>query len=157
MLSVDVPNLAPGQSTTVEVGLRVPPSYKDEANITIPAEVTYDQGSGTDLTADAPLVMPTGQVNPGTLFINVNEIKPGQDAEITLTAGNQGYVRLRIYNSAGELVKTLEAQYPATAQEVLKRKWDGTNMYGSFVASGVYIVYAQMPGVTCVAKVAVLR
>ena len=156
-LKADVPDLAPGQSATVLVGLRVPPEYKDEAIITIPAEVTYDQGSATGLTVDAPLKMPTGQLAPGTMFINVNEIKPGGDAEITLTSGDKGYVRLMIYNSAGELVKKLEAQYPATAKEVIKRKWDGKNESGSFVASGVYVVYAQMPGVTLIAKVAVLR
>jgi len=87
----------------------------------------------------------------------VNVVKPGEDANITLVTGDQGYVRLMIYNSAGELVKTLLGQYPATAKELLKRKWDGTNESGDFVASGVYIVYAQMPGVTRVAKVAVLR
>jgi hypothetical protein len=157
VLTVDVPDLAPGQSATILVGTRVPPTYKDEQKITIPAKVTYDQGSGTGLTTEADLKMPTGQLDLGSLFINVNVVKPGEDANITLVTGDQGYVRLMIYNSAGELVKTLLGQYPATAKELLKRKWDGTNESGDFVASGVYIVYAQMPGVTRVAKVAVLR
>lgn len=157
VLKVKVPDMAPGQSVTIEVGMRVDANYKDEDKFTIPGELTYDQGPATGMKAEAPLQMPTGQLNPGTLFIDVNEVKPGEVANITLIPGLKGYIRLRIYNSAGELVKVLEAQYPATEKEVIKRKWDGKNMHGEFVSSGVYVVWASMPGVVKVGRVIVLR
>jgi hypothetical protein len=157
VLQVQVPNLAPGQSVTVKVGLRVDANYKDEEQITFPAELTYDQGPMTGLTAEGPLVMPTGQLKTGDLFIDVNEMKPGETANITLVPGLRGYIRLKIYNSAGELVKTLEAQYPATEKEVIKRSWDGKNMNGEFVSSGVYVVCATMPGIAKTGRIVVIR
>jgi hypothetical protein len=39
----------------------------------------------------------------------------------------------------------------------MKRKWDGKNEKGDFVASGVYVVYAQMPGITRTGRIIVLR
>jgi flagellar hook assembly protein FlgD len=101
--------------------------------------------------------MPTGQFEPGEMFIDVNVVKPGEVAEITLMPFQGGIVRLKVYNSAGELVRSLEAQYPATEKEVMKRKWDGKNEKGDFVASGVYVVYAQMPGITRTGRIIVLR
>jgi flagellar hook assembly protein FlgD len=91
------------------------------------------------------------------LFIDVNEIRPGGVANITLIPGLRGTIRLKIYNSAGELVRTLEAQYPATEKEVISRKWDATNKYGDFVSSGVYVVWASMPGIVKTGRVIVLR
>jgi uncharacterized repeat protein (TIGR01451 family) len=157
VLHVTLSDLAAGQSVTVQVGLRVDPNYKDEDKYTIPAELTYDQWPATGLILEGPIVMPTGQYAPGEMFIDVNVVRPGNEATITLMPGRAGYVRLKVYNSAGELVQTLEGQYPATMQEIVKRKWDGKNMHGQFVASGVYVVCADMPGVTKTGKVAVLR
>jgi hypothetical protein len=157
VLQVPVPNLAPGQSVTIEVGLRVSTKYKDEDQFTFPAELTYDQGPVTGLKVDAPLVMPTGQLDTGDLFIDVNEVRPGESANITLIPNLRGYIRLRIYNSAGELVRTLEAQYPATEKEVIKRNWDAKNMHGEFVSSGVYVVYASMPGIVKTGRIVVIR
>jgi hypothetical protein len=157
VLEIQVPNMAPGQTVTVEVGLRVSSSYKDEDKIHFPAELTYDQGPATGLTVQGPLDMPTGQLNPGELFIDVNEVRPGETANITLVPGLRGYINVRIYNSAGELVKTLEAQYPATEKEVIKRNWDAKNMHGEFVSSGVYVVYASMPGVVRTGRLVVIR
>jgi hypothetical protein len=157
VLHVSLVDLAAGQSVTVYVGLRVDKYYKDEDKFTIPAELTYDQGPAMGLKLNGPIVMPTGQLNAGDMFIDVNMVTPGNEATITLVPGKQGYIRLRIYNSAGELVQTLEGQYPATEKEIIKRKWDGKNMHGEFVASGVYVVWASMPGIVKTARVAVLR
>jgi hypothetical protein len=157
VLTVDVPNLAPGESATIYVGARVDAYYKDADTFTIGADLTYSQGPAVGLTAEAPIEMPTGQLSPGELFIDVNVVRPGEVANITLTPNLGGYIHLKIYNSAGELIQTLEAQYPATEKEVIKRKWDGTNMYGDFVASGLYVVCAYMPGVTKTARVVVIR
>jgi flagellar hook assembly protein FlgD len=39
----------------------------------------------------------------------------------------------------------------------MKRKWDGKNEKGEYVASGVYVVYAQMPAVVKTGRLIVLR
>jgi len=157
VLRVTLPGLAMGESVTVEVGLRVRADYKDEDKFTFPATLTYDQGPSVGNQEQAPLVMPTGQFEPGEMFIDVNVVKSGEEAEITLMPFKGGTVRLKVYNSAGELVRTLEAQYPATEKEVMKRKWDGKNEKGEYVASGVYVVYAQMPAVVKTGRLIVLR
>jgi len=52
---------------------------------------------------------------------------------------------LKIYNSAGEHIKTLYDEYltqPLTATAIT---WNGENKYGQKVASGVYIIYMTRP------------
>jgi len=60
-----------------------------------------------------------------------------------LPAGVSGNVEIKIYNVAGELVRTLKgAQYGLdnlTADAHYYVEWDGKNDYGKKVASGVYI------------------
>jgi flagellar hook assembly protein FlgD len=67
-----------------------------------------------------------------------------------------GVCSLKIYNSAGELVRVLleEKRQTGIYQEV---PWDGKNMEGEDVASGVYILYYTTRYETRVAKVLVLR
>jgi flagellar hook assembly protein FlgD len=67
-----------------------------------------------------------------------------------------GRAILKIYNSAGELIRELfnsfispGAQYQST--------WDGKNKSGEPVASGVYLIHLTLPDSTRLAKVAVIR
>jgi flagellar hook assembly protein FlgD len=52
---------------------------------------------------------------------------------------------LKIYNSAGEHIKTLYDEYLTQPLAPTTLTWDGTNKYGQKVASGVYIVYMTRP------------
>jgi len=55
---------------------------------------------------------------------------------------NPGKYSVRIYNSAGELVrvlKDLDSRWPVEDDV----PWDGRNLKGETVASGIYIVYFQ--------------
>jgi len=51
---------------------------------------------------------------------------------------------LRIYNSAGEYIQTLEETY-LTMPLSKSYTWDGTNMKGDKCSTGVYIVYLIEP------------
>jgi hypothetical protein len=68
-----------------------------------------------------------------------------------------GMMALRIYNSAGEHIKTL---YDETLTQPLSPtvvNWDGTNKFGQKVASGVYVVYLQKPLGRALARLIVIH
>ena len=157
VLTVPVGDLAPGATESVTIRLRVVPAYSDVRDITLPADYKYDQGPGLGLTVNAPLTLPTGDLGEGKLYVDVNVIHPGDEAGITVALGIGGRVTVKIYNTAGEWIQTVADKYPATPREVLKRKWDGKNSKGDYVASGLYIIYAEMPHTSQLAKIAVVR
>jgi len=69
---------------------------------------------------------------------------------------NPGRYSLKIYNSAGELVKVLqdlESKWPVEDDV----PWDGKNMKGDLVAAGVYIVYFESSRYVRIAKFLVLH
>ena len=68
----------------------------------------------------------------------------------------EGVCSLKVYNSAGELVRVLleEKRQFGTYQEV---PWDGNNMHGEPVASGVYVLYYTTRYATRTARVMILR
>lgn len=55
-----------------------------------------------------------------------------------------GDYSLKIFNSAGEHIKTLDSQY-LTKTITQTYQWDGKNKYGADCASGVYIFYLSEP------------
>ncbi|MFH1701310.1 MAG: FlgD immunoglobulin-like domain containing protein [Candidatus Zixiibacteriota bacterium] len=56
---------------------------------------------------------------------------------IGFTIGQQGHVRLDIYNIVGQLIRVLaDEQYPAGYHELI---WDGKNTRGHPVSSGIYL------------------
>jgi flagellar hook assembly protein FlgD len=67
-----------------------------------------------------------------------------------------GYCSVKIYNSAGELVREL---WNTPVQTFLERdfSWDGKNMNGAFVASGVYVIYYTNRYQTKSARILVLK
>jgi flagellar hook assembly protein FlgD len=69
---------------------------------------------------------------------------------------NPGKYSLRIYNSAGELVRTLknmQSRWPV-ADDV---PWDGTNASNEKVASGVYVIYFESSRYVRIMKILLLR
>jgi flagellar hook assembly protein FlgD len=58
--------------------------------------------------------------------------------------GDFGTFSLKVYNSAGELIRTLEEKRVVHAFNGVY-SWDGTNKAGSRCASGVYIIYMIAP------------
>jgi flagellar hook assembly protein FlgD len=68
-----------------------------------------------------------------------------------------GPFSLKVYNTAGELVKTLKAENPSGAPVDLKVEWDGTNNKGEPVASGVYILHFMSMFESRTSKLLILR
>jgi flagellar hook assembly protein FlgD len=67
-----------------------------------------------------------------------------------------GEYGLRIYNSAGEHIKTLDDQQ-LTAPVSQWYSWDGKNKYGNPCASGVYIFYLVEPYSVKTKKILLVR
>lgn len=87
-----------------------------------------------------------------------NVFTPGEGSFLIVhyRLANPGKYSLRIYNSAGELVRILfdlQSRWPASDDI----PWDGKNMYGEYVASGVYVVYFESKYYVKTAKVLVLK
>lgn len=81
-------------------------------------------------------------------FPNPFNPKKGRLTVVRLTAG----ATIKIYNVAGELVRSLE--YTSGNGQIT---WDGKNNGGSLVASGVYIMYIDSPAGSKMIKVAIQK
>jgi len=96
---------------------------------------------------------------PDTFFVSRNVYRPKYDNPamfVRLYLSQAGVCSLKIYNSAGELVRVLleEKRQAGIYQEI---PWDGKNMEGEDVASGLYVLYYTNRYETRAAKVLVIR
>jgi hypothetical protein len=96
--------------------------------------------TGTPTNTGTPTMTPT----PGDLlWVSRNSYRPAYDfppVVIHIRAANAGAYVLKIYNSAGELVRTLrDDRVDAPISEAIT--WDAKNQKGEPVASGVYLIY----------------
>ena len=88
---------------------------------------------------------------PSPVFINIfyvsqNLFNPASGAVSLFVEYNHypGEYSLRVFNSAGELIKNLDSHYMNGPVDQPYR-WDGTNNAGDKCASGVYILYLIEP------------
>ncbi len=63
----------------------------------------------------------------------------------------------RIYNVAGQLIRTLVNEVQTPAVGGFKVTWDGRNNAGQTVSSGVYFYKMAAPGFSQTRKMVVLR
>jgi flagellar hook assembly protein FlgD len=85
--------------------------------------------------------------------------RPGYDQPpvfVRIRLSTPGYCSVKIYNSAGEMVRTLWSR-PIQSSLEQDLDWDGKNMYGAPVASGVYVIYYTNRYKTQMAKLLVIR
>jgi flagellar hook assembly protein FlgD len=98
---------------------------------------------------------------PGTGFwISRNVYHPETDyppVTISVHLSLPGAYTLKVYNSAGELVKTLRQEWGATAPMDDVVQWDGKNDAGEKVASGVYVLQFTSRFDQRTAKLLILR
>ncbi len=75
------------------------------------------------------------------LYVSKNMFNPGTDSvDIQVTSVNfPNTLSVRVYNTAGELVRIL-AQADITGPFTQTYTWDGTNVGGQKVGSGVYLI-----------------
>jgi hypothetical protein len=70
---------------------------------------------------------------------------------------NRGRVTLRVYNVAGQLVRTLVAGAQAPRADGFAVTWDGRNEAGTAVSSGIYFYKLVTPGFTQTRKMVLLK
>ncbi len=88
-------------------------------------------------------------------YNNVIHPKRDEKVEIIYVLAKPGVVTLKIYNMNGELVKTLiDNEYKDAGGS---EDWYGLNADGDTVASGIYLVHIESPGLRSTKKVAVIK
>jgi len=83
-------------------------------------------------------------------------LKGEGEAVIRFAATGSGRLTIKAYTQTGTLVKVITDR-EVYAGEQGNETWDGTNDKGSRVASGVYFIKAEGPGLNKIEKVAVVR
>jgi hypothetical protein len=74
---------------------------------------------------------------PTEYWLSQNYPNPfNADTHIEFKLADAGYTTLKIYNTTGQLVRTLVDGYMEATHH--KVRWDGRNEYGGLVASGIY-------------------
>ncbi len=93
-----------------------------------------------------PTVTPTPTPQPPDIFyVSKNTLHPAQESvSIYVQYPHPGYYSLRIYNSAGEHIKTLFDSTLVTNM-AMSFFWDGKNKYQDTCSSGVYLIYLTEP------------
>ncbi|UCH83704.1 MAG: T9SS type A sorting domain-containing protein [Candidatus Latescibacterota bacterium] len=76
---------------------------------------------------------------------------------IRYSVAEQGRVTLRIYNAAGQLIRTLVDKNVEPAQDGFVAVWNGMNNLGHPVASGVYFYKLTAPGFAQTKKMVLLK
>jgi hypothetical protein len=88
----------------------------------------------------------------------VNVFRPEQGAPllISIRAPEDGEVMVRVFNLAGENVRT---PFRATVQAGLwyQASWDGRNGDGQMISSGVYFISVRGAGIKTLRRVIVLK
>lgn len=78
------------------------------------------------------------------------------EALIRYSVSGSGRLTIKAYTQTGKLVKVIADQH-VSAGEQGNKTWDGTNDKGSKVASGIYFIKAEGPGLDKIEKIAIVR
>lgn len=116
---------------------------RDTARVTVPLE--YQDDDVTAVNGRAP--------GGGIRAIQPNPANPS--TLIRFDVSVSGQVRLSVRDVHGELIATLREGTMSAGTHL--REWDGRNQRGGNVASGVYFVVLEAPGVRDVRKLMILR
>ncbi|HJT23892.1 MAG TPA: hypothetical protein VJ873_04910 [bacterium] len=143
------------------------PTDTPTATITLTPTLTATPtitSTSTDTATITPSFTPTSTATitptPGTNTFDVSlNVLRGGGRPVTIHTGNSAYpgpYALRIYNSAGELIRVLDDQHLTSATDFFYT-WDGTNFLNEPVASGVYLIYLRRPTDDIIKKIMVVR
>ncbi|MDE2490126.1 MAG: hypothetical protein KGM24_04720 [Elusimicrobia bacterium] len=90
-----------------------------------------------------------------TAYNNLFDPIKGQHAIVKYATDAPGHLTMTLYTVTGRRVKTLyDGEVPAGKGSV---DWDGKNLSGTVVASGVYVVRADGPGLKTTTKIVVVK
>ncbi len=116
--------------------------------------------SGTPTSTPISTWTPTPTAVAEIFQICKNVFNITRDGTICIEIGTNEYpglVVLRIYNSAGEHIKTLFNETLTQPLSITTVNWDGKNKFGQEVASGVYVVYLQKPSGRALGRLVVIH
>lgn len=86
-------------------------------------------------------------------YINPNK---GETANFVFNTSDVGTVTFKIFSLKGELVRTITAQGNGESQ-IDSKIYDCKNEEGSVLASGIYVVKAEGPGLNIIKKMAIIK
>ena len=149
----------------------VPTEENSEASLAVAQDLTdyrlsLDRdGDGTVDEVKAPDTVegatpPTGgALRDENVYAYPNPFDPEKETvKIRFSLSKSGNVTMKLYDSGGNLVRTLAEDRPMEARMEQSVTWDGRNEEGDVVANGVYFcVISSDKGERAVCKVAVLR
>ncbi|HVZ79379.1 MAG TPA: hypothetical protein VHE12_01110 [bacterium] len=115
--------------------------------------------SPTGTPTNTPTITPTPIPEVDIFYVSKNAFDPKNDGPVSIYVGYSkfpGDYSLRIYNSAGEHIRTLDSK---TVNQPLSEsyEWDGKNKYGDDCASGIYILLLREPFAVKMKRVLILR
>lgn len=157
----DTPTSTPTATTTL-TGTDTP-----TATITLtptPTATPTITGTPTNTATITPSFTPTSTPTitptPGTNIFDVslNLLKEGGQP-VSIHTGNRAYpgaYSLRVYDSAGEVIRVLDNRNLTIATD-FQYTWDGTNNHNVPVASGVYLIYLRRPTDEAIKRILVVR
>jgi len=142
-IQIPLGDLEPDSEESILVGLRIysfkqlPSNLSSPLSLVFKSTITYDLGEVTASRADdVPFVF------IASLILDKNIVEPDKlPLKITFKSSDFGNVDIKIYNLAGEFIKTVYIG-PVEKGDTYIYDWDGLNEQGSTVSSGVYFVYA---------------
>ncbi len=141
-LTVEVEEAAAGDWSYTVTGVSVP---HDNYPFTSLAAARLKPAVAEPDTGEVKMVGgASGYVNPAA----------GEQLQINFTPSSSGDVKVRIYTLRGSLVWEHVKRGVTGADNIL---WDCVNESGSQVASGVYIVHIDGPGIDTVKRVAIVK
>jgi hypothetical protein len=156
--ATSTPTFTPTQTTTNTATATITQTPTNSATPTISSTPTNTATITPTFTVTST---PTVTFTPGHDLFDVSEnvLRPGSGPVIIHigSASYDGGYSLRIYNSAGELVKILDNNTSLPAAIDITYTWDGTNTHGDKVADGVYLIYLKRPVNTETKRVLVVR
>jgi flagellar hook assembly protein FlgD len=101
------------------------------------------------------VVNTAGKILPTSYGLSQNYPNPfNATTQISFSMVDNGRVGLKIYNIAGQLVKEYDQFMSAGYRSIT---WDGTNVKGDKVASGVYFYKLDVNGFSEIKKMTLLK
>ncbi len=114
------------------------------------AKFTFPTPTPTQTVAPTLTITPMATSTPlpscDEFYVSGNAFSPSQEPVSIYVSYCKypGNYSLRIYNSAGEHIKTLDEKHLEAPIEA-SYLWDGKNKFGASCANGVYILYLVEP------------
>jgi len=133
--SVQVINIKKGQKSTDQLILKLVVDGATENSI---ADLPFSLSDGSGNTWSFDVSVKASSVTPSATVLNNNFPNPfNPTTTISYSLKNDNHAKLAIYNSLGQLVRTL-IDGPGTMGNHIVH-WDGRNNSGQNVSSGVYL------------------